>query len=179
MLNKLQFQNLAELQLQNLDQPLCSKTEKSLVLGPMSAPKSVTNCCQHDPHYQHQQQGWHGMVGLKWWSVKRRRSWRSRQSLYTFAKMSQSLTLNRLLIKSRSHRQLHRQKCSWFLPTNEYLYSMIWPINSRATLLRWFSSPSPASPVNMFLILPTNQSQFSYRVFFLTGPTLNLLSVGR
>ena len=34
MLNKLQFQNLAELQLQNLDQPLCSKSEKSLVLGP-------------------------------------------------------------------------------------------------------------------------------------------------
>ena len=27
MLNKLQFQNLAELQLQNLDQPLCSKSE--------------------------------------------------------------------------------------------------------------------------------------------------------
>ena len=34
MLNKLQFQNLAELQLQNLDQPLCSKSEKSLVSGP-------------------------------------------------------------------------------------------------------------------------------------------------
>ena len=28
MLNKLQFQNLAELQLQNLDQPLCSKSEQ-------------------------------------------------------------------------------------------------------------------------------------------------------
>ena len=28
MLNKLQFQNLAELQLQNLDQPLCSKSDK-------------------------------------------------------------------------------------------------------------------------------------------------------
>ena len=34
MLIKLQFQNLAELQLQNLDQPLCSKSEKRLVLGP-------------------------------------------------------------------------------------------------------------------------------------------------
>ena len=34
MLNKSQFQNLAELQLQNLDQPLCSKSEKSLVLRP-------------------------------------------------------------------------------------------------------------------------------------------------
>ena len=56
ILNKLLLQILPELQLQNLDQPLCSKTEKSLVLGPMSAPKSVTNCCQHDPHYQHQQQ---------------------------------------------------------------------------------------------------------------------------
>ena len=30
MLNKLQFQNLAELQLQNLDQPLCSKSEQKL-----------------------------------------------------------------------------------------------------------------------------------------------------
>ena len=30
MLNKFQFQNLAERQLQNLDQPLCSKSEQML-----------------------------------------------------------------------------------------------------------------------------------------------------
>ena len=37
MLNKLQFQNLAELQLQNLDQPLCSKSEQ--MFGFMTKPQ--------------------------------------------------------------------------------------------------------------------------------------------
>ena len=45
------FKILPELQLQSLDQPLCSKSE-SLVLGPNVS----FQICQHDLHYQHQQQ---------------------------------------------------------------------------------------------------------------------------
>ena len=52
ILTKLQLQILPELQLQNLDQTLCSKSEQKFCF----MTKSTTNCCQHDPHYQHQQQ---------------------------------------------------------------------------------------------------------------------------
>ena len=38
-------------------QKTCAQSlNKSLVLWPNSASKSATNCCQHDPHHQHQQQ---------------------------------------------------------------------------------------------------------------------------
>ena len=37
-------------ELQNLDQTMCSTSEQTL------ASKSTTNCYQHDPHHQHQQQ---------------------------------------------------------------------------------------------------------------------------
>ena len=56
MLTKFQLQILPELQIQNLDQILCSKSEQkfSFMNNPhSSAPKSATNCCQHDPHHQH------------------------------------------------------------------------------------------------------------------------------
>ena len=56
-LTKLQLQILPELQLQNLDQTLCSKSEQKFnFMTKTSASKSATNCRQHVSKHQHQQQ---------------------------------------------------------------------------------------------------------------------------
>ena len=39
-----------------LTKPCAQSLNRSLALWPSSAFKSATNCCQHDPHHQHQQQ---------------------------------------------------------------------------------------------------------------------------
>ena len=54
-MTKLQPQILPELQRQNLDKTLCSKSEQkfNFITKPQ---QSATNCCQYDPHHLHQQQ---------------------------------------------------------------------------------------------------------------------------
>ena len=51
------FKTLPEVQLQNLDQTLCSKSEQKFnFMTKTSASKSGTNCRQHVSKHQHQQQ---------------------------------------------------------------------------------------------------------------------------
>ena len=59
ILTKIQLRNLNQTSAANLrilTKPCAQSLNKSLALCPNLSFKSATNCCQHDPHHQHQQQ---------------------------------------------------------------------------------------------------------------------------